>query len=471
MITQETARKVLDAALKTGADLAEIYVEDVTSLTLGLEDSRIERAVRGADRGAGVRIFFGNLVTYAFTDSLDEASLLNAAQAAAAAGGGSNQAALIDLTERKSPLRFDIQKSFDTLSISEKAAILSRMDETARGYNPAIQQVTANYRELSRKVWIFNSNGVQVADERNFVEIGGQVVARKNGTLQTSFAAFGGQVGLELLDNKDPIKEIREAAESAIRMLDARPCPAGEMTVVMCNGWGGVLFHEACGHQMEADFITKGSSAYAGKLGEEVASPLITAIDDGTIPGRRGSLRFDDDGTPSQRTVLIEKGILKEYMWDLVEARRMGRESSTGNGRRQSFRHMPMPRMTNTFIDQGEHDPEEIIQFTKKGIYIKSMAGGQAEIARGDFVFNATEAYLIEDGKLTAPVRGATVMGNGPAVLRQIDMVGNDLTLDPGLGMCGKFQTARVSVGQPTIRIPNVTVGGTDELVSGAMGV
>ncbi|MBZ0291810.1 MAG: TldD/PmbA family protein [Anaerolineae bacterium] len=471
MITQETARKVLDEALKTGADLAEIYVEDVTSLTLGLEDSRIERAIRGADRGAGVRVFFGNLVTYAFTDSLDEASLMSAVQAAAAAGHGSSQAARIDLTERKSPLRFEIQKPFDSLSISDKAAILNRMDESARGYHPAIQQVTANYRELSRKVWIFNSNGVQVADDRNFVEIAGQVVARKNGTLQTSFAAFGGQVGLELLDSKDPVDEIREAAEGAIKMLDARPCPAGEMTVVMCNGWGGVLFHEACGHQMEADFITKGSSAYTGKIGEEVASPLITAIDDGTIPGRRGSLRFDDDGTPSQRTVLIEKGVLKDYMWDVVEARRVGRETSTGNGRRQSFRHMPMPRMTNTFIDQGEHDPEEIIQSTKKGIYIKSMAGGQAEIARGDFVFNATEAYLIEDGKLTAPVRGATVMGNGPAVLRQIDMVGNDLALDPGRGMCGKFQTARVSVGQPTIRIPSVTVGGTDEPVSGAMSV
>jgi TldD protein len=232
-----------------------------------------------------------------------------------------------------------------------------------------------------------------------------------------------------------------------------------------------VLFHEACGHQMEADFITKGSSAYTGMVGQQVASPIVTAIDDGTIPGRRGSIRFDDDGTPSQRTVLIEKGVLKEYMWDLVEARRAGRESSTGNGRRESFRHMPMPRMTNTFIDRGEHDPEEIIRSTKKGIYIKSMAGGQADIARGDFVFNATEAYLIEDGRLTAPLRGATVMGNGPAVLKEIDMVGTDLALDPGMGMCGKMQRARVSVGQPTIRIPRVTVGGTDDAVAGTMSV
>lgn len=235
------------------------------------------------------------------------------------------------------------------------------------------------------------------------------------------------------------------------------------MTVVLPNGWGGVLFHEACGHQMEADFITKGGSAYSGKVGEMVASPIISAIDDGTIPGRRGSLRFDDEGTPSQRTVLIENGVLKEYMWDLTEARRVGREASTGNGRRQSFRHMPMPRMTNTFIDNGEHDPDEIIANTKRGIFIKSMSGGQADIAKGDFVFNAKEAYLIEDGKLTAPLKGATVAGNGPVVLKEIDMVGNDLALDPGIGTCGKGQTARVSVGQPTVRLPKVTVAGTGE--------
>jgi TldD protein len=235
------------------------------------------------------------------------------------------------------------------------------------------------------------------------------------------------------------------------------------MTVVMCNGWGGVLFLEACGHQMEADFINKGQSAYAGKVGQQVANPIINAFDDGTIPGRRGSLRFDDDGTPSQRTQLIKDGILTEYMYDLVEARRVNRSGSTGNGRRETYRHLPMPRMTNTFIDAGPHDPQEIIRNTKKGIYVEQMAGGQAEIAKGDFVFNATVAYLIEDGKLTSPIRGATMMGNGPTVLQEIDMVGNDLALDQGLGLCGKGQSARVSVGQPTVRIPLVMVGGTDE--------
>lgn len=467
MISKELAQKVLNVALQTGADLAEIYVEDVVSLQLGMDDSRLERAVRGADRGAGIRVFFGNLVTYAYTDMLDETSLMNAAQAAASAGSGSGKSQIIDLAERQSPLEYAVEKPFDSMSVADKAALLSKIDEVARAYSPFIVQVSAGYLELRRHMWLFNSAGLQVEDDRFFTEIRAGAVARKNGTLQRVHEGFGGRVGLELLDRNDALAKTRGLAESAVRMLDAKPCPAGDMTVVMCNGWGGVLFHEACGHQMEADFITKGSSAYTGKIGQQVANPIITAVDDGTIPARRGSLKFDDDGTAAQRTVLIEKGILKEYMWDLVESRRVGRVASTGNGRRESYRHMPMPRMTNTFIDRGEHDPQEIIESVKKGIYIKGMAGGQADISRGDYVFNATEAYMIEDGKLTAPVRGATVFGNGPKTLLQIDMVGNDLALDPGMGMCGKIQNARVSVGQPTIRIPSATVGGTDDSVGG----
>jgi len=463
MIGSDLAAKVLAEALKTGADLAEIYIEDVTSLRLGLDDSRIEQAIRGVDKGAGVRVFFGNLVTYAYTDRLTEEALLEAARAAAAAGKNSVTPKAIDLTERKSPLQFNIEKSFDLMSIEDKAKLLNDIDVKGRAYSPLIKQVAASYRERSRKVWIYNSDGVYAHDDRNFVEMSVSTIAERDGNLQSSFEGFGGQIGLELLDKNNPLQKIEEAAEAAVKMLDARPCPAGEMTVVLPNGWGGVLFHEACGHQMEADFITKGGSAYSGKVGEVVASPIISAVDDGTILGRRGSIRFDDEGTPSQRTVLIEKGVLKEYMWDLTEARRVGRDASTGNGRRQSFRHMPMPRMTNTFIDQGEHDPEEIIANTKKGIFIKSMSGGQADIAKGDFVFNGKEAYLIEDGKLTAPLKGATVAGNGPKVLMEIDMVGNDLALDPGIGMCGKGQSARVSVGQPTVRLPKVNVAGTSE--------
>lgn len=460
MISPDVARKVLAKALRNGADLAEIYVEDSTNLELTLDDSKLERAKRGVDRGAGIRVFFGNLVTYAFTDDLSEESLLRAAEAAGAAGGGSAKNQIIDLTKRTSPLNYPVAKPFDTLTIAQKAEILSKVDQVARSYDPRVIQVSAFYNEVNRRCWIYNSDGLMVEDDRNFVEFNVGTVAVQGDVRQNAFDGFGGQVGLELFDHNDPLASAKQAAESAVQMLDAQPAPAGEMTVVVCNGWGGVLFHEACGHQMEADFITKRTSAYTDRVGQRIANPLITAIDDGTIPGRRGSLRFDDDGVAARRNVLIDKGVLVDYMWDLVEARRAGRES-TGNGRRESYQHMPMPRMTNTYIDAGPHDPQEIIESVKKGLYIKSMAGGQADIARGDYVFNATEAYLIEDGKLTAPVRGATVAGNGPKTLEQIDMVGNDLALDPGFGTCGKGQSARVSVGQPTIRIPVATVGGT----------
>ena len=469
MIPKETATKVLSAALRTGGDLAEIYVEDHTSLSLRLEESKLEQAVRGADRGAGVRVLFGNLAAYAYTDDLSEESLLGAARAAAAAASSSSKSQVIGLTRRQSPLEFPVLKPFDSLSVADKAQTLHRIDETARGYDPHVSQVVAGYNELRRRVWIFNSEGLYVQDDRNMVEVRAMVLAQKDGIIQRASQGFGGQTGMELFDAHDPVAMSRELVEVAVKMLDARPAPAGEMTVVINNGWGGVLFHEACGHAMEADYVSKGSSAYTGMVGQRVASPLITAVDDGTIPGRRGSLRFDDDGTPSSRTVLIEEGILEEYMWDLVEARRMNRES-TGNGRRQSFRHMPIPRMTNTYIAAGPHDPEEIIRSVKKGLYVKRLGGGQADIAKGDFVFTVTEGYLIEDGKLTAPVRGASLMGNGPKALSEIDMVGTDFALDPGQGRCGKGQWARVSLGQPTVRIPRLVVGGTED-ISGPIGM
>lgn len=461
MIPEATVKSVLAAALKNGGDLAELYLEDKDSLGLSLDDGRLERATQGNDRGGGVRVFYGNTAAYAYTDDLSEAALLEAAAAAAAAARGSNQPRVaLDLTRRRSSLDFPVLRPFDQMSAADKAAILRQMDAAARAYSPYVVQFQGIYRQVSRRVWIFNSDGVWAEDDREIVEFLGIVTAQKGDVRQTMATGFGGQGGLELLDRTDHIAEVEEAAASAVLMLDARPAPAGEMPVVINNGWGGVLFHEACGHCMEADFITKGASAYAGFVGERVGPEFLTAIDDGTIPGRRGSIRFDDEGTPSNRTVLIENGILKEYMWDLTEARRAGRES-TGNGRRESFRHMPMPRMTNTFIAAGPHDPEEMIRDTKRGLYAKKMGGGQVEIGRGDYVFTVVEGYLIENGRLTAPVRGATLVGNGPETLKQIDMIGTDFALDPGLGNCGKGQVARVSVGQPTVRVPNLTVGGT----------
>jgi TldD protein len=471
MLAEETVQRLLVTALKNGGDLAEVYLEDKDTLSLTLDNGRLEQAVQGSDIGAGIRVFYGNTAAYAYTDDLSETALMEAAQAAAAAARSSNEPRVsINLTIQESQLDFTVKKPFDEMSMADKAAILRQMDTAARAYSSHVVQVVARYDQVRRRVWIFNSDGVWVEDDRQMIEFGSHVTAQRGDVRQSMATGIGGQMGLELLDEKDPVASIVEAAESAVLMLDARPAPAGEMTVVINNGWGGVLFHEACGHCMEADFITKGASAYAGLVGQRVGPDFLTAIDDGTIPGRRGSLRFDDEGTPSQRTVLIEKGVLKEYMWDLTEARREGRHS-TGNGRRQSFRHMPMPRMTNTFIDAGPHDPEEIIRSVKKGLYAKRLGGGQVEIGRGDYVFAVTEGWLIEDGKLTVPVRGATLVGNGPDTLRQMDMIGTDLALDPGRGMCGKWQSARVSVGQPTVRVPKLVVGGTDREISGAMGI
>ena len=471
MLPIDDVKQILAEALRNGGDLAEVYVEDRKTLSMRLDESRIETATRGDDTGGGVRVFYGNTAAYAYTDDLTPDALKAAARAASAAAQGTNAPQVsIDLTQQSSPVHSPIQRSFDGMSTEEKATILREMDAAARAVSPNVAQFTAGYSEVQRRVWIYNSDGVWAEDDRQILEFRANAVAERDGLRQRAGAGVGGQKGLELIAQDDPIALAREQAEAAILMLDAKPAPAGEMTVVIPNGWGGVLFHEACGHAMEADFVTKGASAYTGLVGQQIANPILSAVDDGTIAGRRGTLRFDDEGTPTQRTMLIENGTLIEYMWDLTEARREGR-ASTGNGRRQSFRHMPMPRMTNTFIDAGPHDPQEIIESVKYGLYCKRMGGGQADIARGDFVFTVTEGWMIEDGKLTYPVRGATLVGNGPAVLKQIDMVGNDLALDPGMGMCGKFQGARVSVGQPTVRVPLLTVGGTDKEIGGAMSI
>lgn len=470
MLPIESVQRVISTALRNGGDLAELYLENNENLNLSLDDQRLEKASQGNSIGGGIRVFYGNTAAYAYTDDLTEEALSEAASVAAAAARGTNKEQItVNLTKQESPLDFAIKRDYEQMSIAEKAAILRAMDSTARGFSHHISQVQARYNQTSRRVWIFNSDGLWVEDDREILEFTVNVVARRGDIIQSMSSGLGGQLGLELLERDDPIAMSLDAAESAVKMLDARPAPAGEMPVVIGNGWGGVLFHEACGHCMEADFVTKGASAYGDLVGERVGPDFLTAIDDGTIPGRRGSLRFDDEGAPSQETVLIENGILKEYMWDLTEARRKGRRS-TGNGRRQSFRHMPMPRMTNTFIAAGPHDPDEIIANTKKGFYAKKMGGGQVEIGRGDYVFAVKEGYLIEDGKLTAPVQGATLVGNGPETLRLMDMIGTDFALDPGLGTCGKGQGAKVSVGQPTVRVPKLTIGGTDEPIVGMMG-
>jgi len=462
MIGDEVARRVLTAALSHGGDLAEIYVEDRCTTNLSLEDCKVEEAVRGIDRGAGVRVFYGTLSTYAHTDDLSDRSLQAVARNAALAARGANRVQVLDFNQAQSGLEFPIEKPFEAMEAQQKSQLLRSLDQEARRFDPRVVQVQARYSEDRRRIRIWNSEGRYAEDERNLIQLSVIALAQEGDLVQRGVGMIGGQLGLELLDRVDPLAEAREAAASAVRMLDARPAPAGEMPVVMNNGWGGVLFHEACGHALEADFINQGVSVFAGRVGEQVASPLITLVDDATLPERRGSYRFDDDGTPSQRTLLIENGVLREYMWDMAQARRANRHP-TGNGRRQSFRYLPMPRMTNTFIQAGESDPEDIVRSVQRGLYVKMLGGGQADTARGDFVFSVSEGYLIEDGRLTAPIRGASLIGNGPEVLKEIEMVGHDLELDKGLGQCGKGQQVPVSVGQPTLLIPRITVGGTSE--------
>jgi TldD protein len=462
MISEETARRVIQAGLHNGGDLAEIYVEDRVSLQFGLDDGKVEEAIRGRDRGAGVRVFYGDTAAYAYTDELTEKSLLEAARSAAAAAKRETRRKVLAFSRHEHPLPLHYDRPFETMAVAEKTRLLHELDAAVRDTDRRVVGAIVRLGHLNRRMWLWNSEGVQAEDERNIIEMRLTAIAREGELIQRIGVGIGGQMGLEFFDERDPLAEAREVAASAVTMLDSRPAPAGEMPVVITNGWGGVLFHEACGHALEADFVTKGTSAYTGLVGQQVASPLVTAIDDGTIPDRRGTMRFDDDGTPTSRTVLIERGVLRDYMWDLAEARRVG-HGLTGNGRRESYRHMPIPRMTNTYIDAGSHDPEEIVQSVKRGVFVRRLGGGQADPAKGDFVFSVTEGYLIEDGRITAPIRGATLIGNGPEVLKQIDMVGTDLALDPGMGTCGKGQSARASVGQPTIRILRLTVGGTDE--------
>jgi TldD protein len=460
LVPQVVAARALSEALRNGGDLAEIYVEDRQSTNLSLEDSKVEEAVRGLDRGAGIRVFYGGLAAYAHTDDLSEAGLLAAAREAASAARHASQVRVLPFTRAETALQFPIEEPFDALSERAKGRLLHGLDEEARAYDSRISQVQASYHEYRRRVWIGNSEGLWAEDERNIVQVILVVMARRGNLVQEAVRGVGGQMGLELLGRVDLPAEARDAAASAVQMLDAQPAPAGPMPVVMNHGWGGVLFHEACGHALEADFVMQGASVFAGRVGEQVASPLITLVDDATLPARRGSYCFDDDGRPSQRTVLIENGVLREYMWDVAQAR-MAHRLSTGNGRRQSFRYLPMPRMSNTFIEAGESDPEDILRSVDRGLYVKMLEGGQADTARGDFVFSVSEGYLIEKGRITAPVRGATLIGNGPAILKEISMVGHDLELDRGLGNCGKGQSVPVGVGQPTLLIPSITVGGT----------
>jgi TldD protein len=448
--------------MSKGADFGEVYAEKTTVTAIMLEEGRIRSAQVGVSRGVGVRAVAGSRVGYAYSDDLDDAALDRAAKTAALIASGDRSPPAIKVSRASTPEHYRVAEPLEGLPVEKKVALVLRGDRAARAYDARIVQVMGSYVDQTRRILVANTTGHLAEDVQDLSRINFQAVARdKRGQVRTGSYGGGGRVPLSHFDAFTPEIAAREAARQAIATLGAVDAPAGPQTVVLAPGWSGILLHEAIGHGLEADFIRKKTSLFAGKLGERVASDHVTVIDDGTVSGNRGSLNIDDEGNPGQRKVLIEKGILRGYLYDSLNARLMG-EKTTGSGRRQSFQHAPMPRMTNTFLAPGDHAPEEIVRSVARGLFCKHFGGGQVDITNGNFVFEAAEAYLIEKGRITKPVKGATLIGVGPIALSKISMVGNDPSHDPGMGTCGKDgQSVPVGVGLPTVRIDDITVGGT----------
>ncbi|NPV28520.1 MAG: TldD/PmbA family protein [Firmicutes bacterium] len=457
MLEKADLEEILQVARK-GGDFAEVFLEKREITKIGCEARKIERVITGAEQGAGIRVLREEHTAYGYTNALDKENLIALARQVGRAAREKPEARVV-LETRESPVALPIRQRPDQVEIERKAALVRAADEAARSVNEKlVRQVTVNYGDVIQRVTIANTEGTYVEDERIRTRLAVNVVAAEGEVIQTGFEAAGGAQGLELYETEAPWELGRRAARRALLMLNARRAPAGRMAVVLAGEAGGTMIHEACGHGLEADLVQKQLSVYAGKKGEQVASELVTVVDDGTLAGKYGSFRFDDEGNPAGRTVLIEKGILQTFMYDHLTAARDG-ESPTGNGRRESFQHKPIPRMSNTYLAPGDASPEEIIRETKTGLLVRKMGGGQVNTTNGDFVFEVAEGYLIKDGEVSVPVRGATLTGNGPEVLRQIDLVGRDLGF--AIGTCGKDgQGVPVSDAQPTIRIPELIVGG-----------
>jgi TldD protein len=459
MIEDGAVKETLSAALATGGEFAELYAETRSSTSIRLEDRKVEDLTSGRDRGAGVRVVRGASTAYAYTNRLEPAALLEAARVAAAALNDSPAAVVADLRRVPERMLNPIRIGHADVPTARKVEAVVAMDDAARSAGAEVRQVIAGYAEGDQDVLIANSDGLLVADRRVRTRLSCTVVAARDGNVQTGAWNPGASAGLEILEEHPPDQVGRRAAQQAITMLDATGAPAGEMPVVLAPGGGGVLFHEASGHGLEADLIQKEASVYRDRTGEKLGSDLLSAVDDGSIPGLWGSFAYDDEGAPSQRTLLFDRGVLTGAMSDLLRSRLMGLPR-TGNGRRQSYAHLPIPRMTNSNILAGDDDPEEIVRGVKRGLYAETFAGGQVNTATGDFVFGLSEAYLIENGELTRPVRGANLVGNGPQVLALIDAVGRDYEV--WWGVCGKDgQGVPVTCGMPTVRVARITVGGT----------
>jgi TldD protein len=458
LIDAELARRALERALRHGGDFAEVFCEERSGLGLAIDEKRVERVQRGSERGAGVRVVHGETSYFAHVDGLGESDLERAAAAVAAAARG-DRGTVEALAVAESPPLQEIAVAPGEVPAERKAELLRACDETARSTGGEVAQVQASYAENARRVTVANSEGRFASDDRTRVRLGVQVVARRNDTVETGFETLGGHRGFELVAEGAAERTAERAARIALTLLDADPSPAGAMPVVVGGGFGGVLFHEMTGHGLEADHVQKGASVYAGKIGEQVAPPSLDAFDDGRLPGEWGTDGIDDEGTPTRRTAVIHEGRLTSYLYDLIRARKDGVDS-TGNGRRESFRHLPIPRMTNTYIAPGEASPEELISEVSRGFYAVSFAGGQVDPTTGDFVFGVSEGYLIEGGEVTTPCRGATLIGNCLETLGRIDAVASDFEMKTGF--CGKGgQRVPVGTGQGHVRISELTVGGT----------
>lgn len=448
--------------MSPGIDFADLYFQNSRHESWVLEDGIVKEGSHSIEQGVGLRAISGEKTGFAYSDEIRLPSLLEAAGAARAIARAGQEGTARPLTQHHGRSLYAPVDPIDSLDSESKVRLLREVDAFVRSADARVRQVIVSLVGVVDTVLVARSDGILAGDVRPLVRCNVQVIVEHNGRREQGYAGGGGRVSYpELLQSGRALDFAREALRQALVNLEAVDAPAGSMPVVLGPGWPGVLLHEAVGHGLEGDFNRKGTSTYAGRMGEQVASSLCTIVDDGTLDGRRGSLNVDDEGCATQCTTLIENGRLVGYMRDSLNARLMG-VAPTGNGRRESFAHLPMPRMTNTYMRAGDSDPEEIIRSVKRGLYAPNFGGGQVDITSGKFVFSASEAYLIEDGRITAPVKGATLIGNGPETMNRVSMVGNDLKLDAGVGICGKDgQSVPVGVGQPTLKIDSMTVGGT----------
>ncbi|WP_312815456.1 TldD/PmbA family protein [Sedimentibacter sp.] len=460
MLNKKLIEDTLNAALSTGGDFAEVFVEDRTNTGIVMIGGKVDSTMSGRDYGVGVRIFKGFNSVYAYTNKSDRDTLIETAKKAAAAIEGSPLSLTINLEKSQVKNIHSIEIDPNSIEKTRKVEVMRKAYDTAFNYSDLITQVTISYTDYAQDIMVANSEGLWREDRRVRSRLGISSVASKDGEMQSGFFGPGASKGYEFFENLDIDYYAKESARIAVTMVNAKYSPSGRMPVIIDNGFGGVIFHEACGHGLEATSVAKGLSVFTGKVGQKIASPLVTAIDDSSISGEWGSYNIDDEGTKSQRNVLIENGILKGYMVDKLNARRMNMDI-TGSGRRQSYRYAPTSRMSNTFIDNGKSTPEEIISNTEKGIYAKYMGGGSVNPSTGEFNFAVMEGYIVENGKIKDPVRGATLIGKGTDVLNKIDMVGNNLL--QGQGMCGSVSgSVPANVGQPMIRVSEITVGGRE---------